>query len=179
MPHSQTTIREREALKKYSKGKRRGVEIGVYEGVTTCLIAEGLAQDGVLYSIDPFLGGRMGICWSKLIALAMIRREGLNGRVRLITQYSYEAVIDLPGQFDFIFFDGDHSLPGITRDWTDWSGRVLVGGVIALHDSQPTLSNPAVSGFGSVEYFENRIRHDERFEIIHQVDSLSVLRRRH
>ncbi len=177
-PHSQTTARERAALQRYSRQKRRGVEIGVYEGVTTCLIAEKLADDGVLYSVDPFLKGRLGVCWGKLIATVMVRRAGLQGRVRVVEMYSYEAANYLSGQFDFIFVDGDHSLSGIEKDWVDWSSRVSPGGVIALHDSQVTASNPGVAELGSVEFFESHIRHDGRFEIMEQVDSLSVLRRR-
>lgn len=178
VPQSQTTAGEREALQKYSRGKRRGVEIGVYEGVTTCLIAGELAGDGVLYSIDPFLKGRLGICWGKLIATTMIRRSGLRERVRLVEKYSYEAADCITGQFDFVFVDGDHSLQGISRDWADWSKRVSPGGVLALHDTHAVASNPDVAGLGSVEYFDSQIRHDGRFEIVEQVDSLSVLVRR-
>lgn len=178
VPQSQTTAGERAALQKYSRGKRRGVEIGVYEGVTTCLIAEELACDGILYSIDPFLRGRLGICWGKLIATAMIRRSGLRERVQLVEKYSQEAVNCITGQFDFIFVDGDHSLQGISRDWVDWSRRVSPGGVLALHDTQASASNPDVAGLGSVEYFDSQIRHDDRFDIVEQVDSLSVLVRR-
>ena len=54
--HSQTTDRERTVLREYSSGKRRGVEIGVHEGVTTCLIADAMSDDGTLYAIDPFDG---------------------------------------------------------------------------------------------------------------------------
>ena len=178
VPQSQTTAGERAALQWYSRGKRRGLEFGVYEGVTTCLIAEELASDGILYSIDPFLNGRLGICWGKLIATVMIRRSGLRERVQLVEKYSYEAVDCITGQFDFIFVDEDHSLQGIARDWVDWSKRVSPGGVIALHDSLAATSNPAVARLGSVEYFDSQIRHDDRFEIVEQVDSLSVLIRR-
>ena len=177
-PRSQTTARERAALQRYSRQKRRGVEIGVYEGVTTCLIAEELAADGVLYSIDPFLRGRLGICWSKLIATVMVRRAGLQRRVRVVEMYSYEAAKCLSGEFDFIFVDGDHSLSGIEKDWADWSGRVSLGGVIALHDTQAVASNSGAAELGSVEFFERHIRHDSRFEIMEKVDSLSVLHRR-
>ena len=177
--HSQTTDRERDVLRKYSKGRQRGVEIGVYEGVTTCLIAEELARGGLLYSIDPFIKGRMGVCWSKLIATSMIWRSGLRERVQLVRKYSHEAAKVLVGQFDFIFVDGDHSLAGIKRDWGDWSNRVVPDGIIALHDSQPIDRNPEAQRLESVEYFEKWIRYDDRFEILEKVDSLTVLRRKH
>jgi len=175
--HSQTTALERSVLKDHSDGKRRGVEIGVYEGVTTCLIAAGMAADGCLYSIDPFLKGRLGICWSKLIAKEMIRRSGMTPRVELIETHSHDAAKKIDGQFDFIFVDGDHSLEGITRDWQDWSGRVSPGGIIALHDTLPARE-PTSPNLGSVEFFDNTIVHDNRFQIVEQVDTLSVLRRR-
>lgn len=176
-PRSQTSESEREALRRHSDGKLRGVEIGVHEGVTTCLIAEKLAHGGVLYSIDPFLKGRLGICWSKLIATTAIRRAGLEDRVRLIETFSHDAAGYLLGQFDLVFVDGDHSLAGISRDWSDWAGRVEPGGVIALHDTRITDSNPMSTELGTVKFFDSRIKHDDRFEVVEQVDSLSILRR--
>jgi hypothetical protein len=48
---------------------------------------------------------------------------------------------------------------------------------VLLHDTQVPAHNPHVADLGSFQYFRDTISHDERFEIVEIVDSLSVLRR--
>jgi predicted O-methyltransferase YrrM len=177
-PQTQTTPNEQEALFRHAAGKKRLVEIGVFEGRNTRRLAEAMSPGGELFAIDPFLGGRVGICWGKWIArreLALIQKSR---RVRFVEQFSYEAVRSLPGNFDFVFIDGDHSLKGIERDWADWSPRIEPHGCMLLHDSIPPAHNPGVAQLGSCKFFAAEIQRDQRFEIIEQIDSLSVLRRR-
>ena len=97
--------------------------------------------------------------------------------MRFVTMLSWEACRSLAGTFDFVFVDGDHSLEGITRDWNDWAGRVDPGGTIALHDTRVPDHDPSIAELGSVSYFDSHIRHDPRFELVEQTDSLSVLQR--
>lgn len=176
--YSQTSMKERATLTRFAAAASRGVEIGVYEGVTACLIGGALATNqGILYAIDPFIPGRLGICWSQWIARTQIRREGLRNTIRLIRKYSYEACALIDGTFDFIFIDGDHSYEGISRDWNDWSGRVSKGGILALHDVLVPFYNPSVAGLGTRRFYDERVRIDRRFEIVEEVDSLSVLRK--
>jgi predicted O-methyltransferase YrrM len=94
--------------------------------------------------------------------------------VRRIRDLSHDAAKFLPTEFDFIFLDGDHSLAGIARDWNDWAPRVEAGGVFAQHDTRVPEHDPTVAGLGSYQYFESRIRVDPRFELLEQVDSLSL-----
>ena len=178
-PKTQTSAREREALRKYAAGRKRAVEIGVFEGVTTALIASAMKPggDARLFAVDPFFKGRLGKSWPELIARRQVRRSGAADVVTFVKELSNDACEKLDGEFDFIFIDGDHSLEGITRDWADWSGRIVEGGIIALHDTRVPDYNPAVSMLGSHRYFETHIRHDPRFELLEQVDSLSILRR--
>lgn len=175
---TQTTERERAALRNHSKDKERGVEIGVFEGVTTCVLASQMREEGVLFAVDPFVAGRAGVNWTKITARQQVKRHGLQHKVRFVERYSFEACEMISGDFDFIFIDGDHSLGGIERDWSDWSGRVVADGIVALHDTRVPSHNPGVASLGSYHYFEKVIKHDDRFELIEQVDSLSVLRRK-
>ena len=176
-PHTQTTTRERASLAKHVLGKRRIVEIGVYEGVTTRTLADTLGRDAVLYAVDPFGGGRVGICWNELIARRHAGGHLGLGKVIFVKAKSFEAARQLTGMFDFIFVDGDHSLEGITRDWHDWSPRVVEGGIVALHDTRPPAHDPSVADLGSCRYFASHIVADPRFALVEQVDSLSILRR--
>jgi predicted O-methyltransferase YrrM len=174
-PDTQTTQAERDCLAACATGKHRVVEIGVYEGVSTLVMATAMSPRGVLYAVDPFTPGRLGFCWSELVA----RKEALRSRrnIVFIKQLSQDAARIIGGDFDMIFIDADHSLAGIRQDWHDWSSRVVPDGIIALHDTRIPEHNPGVAAYGSYKYFEEQIRHDPRFALVRQVDSISILKR--
>jgi predicted O-methyltransferase YrrM len=178
-PHTQTSQRERETLARHAHGKKRAVEIGVYEGATTAVLARAIKSGGGgrLYAVDPFFAGRSGICWSEFIARSQVRRSGVTDVVDFVKHLSFDACRRIEGDFDFVFIDGDHSLEGVQRDWSDWSARIVPAGILALHDTQVPDYNPRVRELGSYRYFESHIRNDRRFSLVEQVDSLSVLRR--
>lgn len=177
-PQTQTTVAEREILTRYLKGAKRIVEIGVFEGFTTRVLAERADPDAVIYGIDPFFSGRLGLSWGKLIASRYNRRDLAVGRIRLVAKLSTEVAEDVPTPVDLVFIDGDHSLPGISADWAFWRTRVQPGGIIALHDTLVTPEKPPGYSLGSIDYFRDHICHDEDFEIVAQQDSLSVMRKR-
>lgn len=174
---TQTTQAERQCLSRYATGKTRMVEIGVFEGVGTRVLAAAIVPGGDLYAIDPFVAGRLGINWGKPIALSEIRKANSRGRVTLVEAFSWEAAKLLDGSFDLIFIDGDHSLDGIKRDWEDWSGRVQPNGIIALHDTRVPAHDPYIETLGSRIYFDSHIKHDPRFILCEQTDSLSIMKR--
>jgi predicted O-methyltransferase YrrM len=174
---TQLSVAERECLKKYAANKTRVVEIGVFEGVGTHLLATSVAKGGHLYAIDPFLTGRLGVNWSKLIARSEIRKASSHGTVDLVRAFSWEAAKRLVGTFDLIFIDGDHSLEGIKQDWADWSDRVKPDGIVALHDTRVPAHNPHVAQLGSYLFFESHIKADPRFVLCEQIDSLSIMKR--
>ena len=173
-----TSEEERAMLRRYAEGRTRAVEIGVYEGVNTRNIAEVMDPKGVVYGVDPFPKGRLGLCWGELIAATNLRRGGVRDRVTFVRALSWDAASMVEGEFDLLYVDGDHTLDAMQRDWSDWSGRVLKDGIVALHDTRVSEFRLKVESYGSYQYFESDIRHDERFELLEQVDSLSVLRRR-
>jgi predicted O-methyltransferase YrrM len=176
---TQTSEAERSTLIKYCKQALVAVEIGVFEGVNTVLIATHMPDKGVLYGIDPFFKGRFGICYSKLITLRSLKASRQVHKICLIEKLSFDAVDDVPDEVDFIFIDGDHSLEGIKRDWNDWSGKIRTGGIIALHDTAVPVFDPSRSALGSVQYFSEVIKYDQRFEVIEQTDSLHILQRKY
>jgi predicted O-methyltransferase YrrM len=178
LPQTQTTLAERELLASVLPGAKRVVEIGVFEGFTTRVLAERADADTVVYGIDPFLTGRLGISWGGRIACHYNRRYLASGKIRFIAKFSAEVDGEVPTPVDLVFIDGDHSLPGISADWACWSERVSPGGIIALHDTLLTSGRPEGYTLGSIAYFRDYIRHDPRFDIVRQQDSLSVLRKR-
>ena len=176
-PDTQTSAGERDALKKYASGAKTAIEIGVYEGVNTVVISQVLDKTGKTYGIDPFFRGRLGICYHKLIARLHLKRNGVLQKAQLIEKLSYEAVDEVPGLADFIFVDGDHSYEGIQKDWKVFPDKLKKGGIMALHD---TSIIPDDRGWvqDSVRYYNDVIRHDDRFEWLETVDRMNVLRKK-
>ena len=177
IPDSQTTKAEQEAIAKYAKSANSAVEIGVYEGVNTVIIANQLAVSGKLFAIDPFFKGKLGICYHEQIAKHQVNKNSLTTKVQFISKLSFDAYNDVPNELDFIFIDGDHSLEGIKKDWELFSIKVKKGGLIALHDTSIPSHNSSVANLGSYIYFQSSIKYDQRFETIATVDSLNILKR--
>ncbi len=176
---TQTTADERDAIARHAAGKRCLVEIGVWHGVTTCRIRAAMASDGVVYAVDPYPIGRLRFSFQLRIAHAEVARIP-NGRVEWIRKTGEFAARDLSpkldGEVDFVFIDGDHSWEGLKGDWEGWSPLVKPGGIISLHDSISTRLRP-IHEAGSVRYTQDMIRRDPRFQVIEEVDSLTILHR--
>ncbi len=176
-PETQTTVNERAAIKKYAADVMLAVEIGVFEGVNTTTIAEAIHPQGKLFGIDPFFKGRLGICYHEIIARQLISKAKLQQKVKILPVFSYDALNKVPGDIDFIFIDGDHSYEGFARDWNDWSSKIKINGIIALHDTAQPAHDVTVKELGSYRYFNEQVATDKRFEIIETIDSLNVLKK--
>jgi predicted O-methyltransferase YrrM len=177
---TQTSARERACLAKHAAGKQRLVEIGVWHGVTTRVLRSVMDPSATLYAVDPYPAGRLGFSFQYLIAhreVGVVR----NGRVVWVRTTGEEAARRHQAQglppVDFIFIDGDHTYEGLRADWTGWSPQVAPGGVVALHDSRDTKDSPR-PGAGSVRYTSETILKEPAFEVIDELESLTVLRRR-
>jgi predicted O-methyltransferase YrrM len=171
---TQTTETERHCLEKHASGRKIVVEIGVFQGVTTSVLRRAMAADGVIYAIDPFRTGRLGISFLQRIAHGEVGRVS-NGTVEWIRALGCDAVNDprVAGvPVDFVFVDGDHTWEAVEGDWNAWSGKVVPGGIIAVHDSRESEGAP------SELYAQQVIVHDPRFVVVDTVGRLTVLQRR-
>lgn len=175
--YTQTTAIEQQTLAKYVKPYKTIVEIGVFEGVNTVLLANNIAADARVYGIDPFFKGKMGICWQKQIALSNIKKNKVEPKVILIEELSDTAYQKVPTPPDFIFIDGDHSLKGIQTDWKIYGDLVVPGGIVALHDTSSPPHLPRKQGMPSVKYFQDVIQHDKRFKLLESIDSLNIMQK--
>ena len=173
---TQTSVAERALLARYAAKSSRLLEIGVFEGRTTAEIARAMPSSAKIYGVDPFFTGRLGICWTRIIARREVRKHA--AQVQFVEMLSGDAARAIDGDFDFIFFDGDHSLEGITTDWASWASRCRPGGIMAFHDVLVSDRSPHVAGFGSHHFFNDVILKSPDFEMIDSVDSLAVIRRR-
>jgi predicted O-methyltransferase YrrM len=136
--------------------------------------------DAVLFAIDPYQVGRLGVSFHRRIArreVSQVRR----GRVDWLRMTGADAARYLAenrlGLVEFVFIDGDHSYDGLRADWQGWAPLVTPGGVVALHDSRSSATR-AIDDAGSARYTRDVIQYDSRFELIDHVDTLSVFRRR-
>jgi predicted O-methyltransferase YrrM len=176
---TQTTARERAALAAHAAGCANVVEIGVWHGVTTSVLRSAMAADGRLWAVDPFPPGRLGFSLQKPIARSEVRRSR-NGEVRWIRTTGEDAAViyrqESDRAVDVIFIDGDHSYEGLVRDWRAWSPLVARGGVVCLHDSRSTPERP-IEDAGSVRATSDVVRKDPAFELVDEVDSLTIVRR--
>jgi hypothetical protein len=95
---SQTTVAEREALTRHGAGRRCVAEIGVFEGLTSGLLARAMSAGGILYCIDPFFPGRLGICWGKIIARREIASVRPGPRIVYVEKLSQEVLGSSPSR---------------------------------------------------------------------------------
>jgi predicted O-methyltransferase YrrM len=122
------------------------LEIGCYEGKSTCWMLENMLSDnGSIICIDPFLGVDNGQADREL------RNELLEGRfnhnvnlskkstqtINVIPTGSYTALANLitvGAQFDFIYVDGDHTGEGAMTDACMAWGLLRHGGIMLFDD---------------------------------------------
>jgi len=139
-------------------GFRMGAEIGVRLG----LFSEKLAAGGQLvYAIDPWLDYEdyresHTMKMEQFYKEAKQRLSGLT--CKIIRKKSMEALEDFEdGSLDWVYIDGNHSLPYVVQDLFYWSKKERSGGIISGDDyriiksKDPYRCNvvPAVEAFVS------------------------------
>ena len=104
---------------------RRVLEIGTYTGYASIAMAMGMAEDGVLHTID--VNDEL-----EDFALDYVRRAGLEKRVVLHVGDALEIIPRLDETIDLVFIDADK------REYSDYYrlvfDKVRVGGVIVADD---------------------------------------------
>lgn len=176
---TQTSGRERASLARHVAGKKRVVEIGVWHGVTTKVLRNRMAPDGILLGVDPYPKGRFGFSVQRVIARRELARV-TNGamewqRLTGVEAARLYAASDGP-PLDFIFIDGDHSYEGLRGDWEAWSPLVAPQGIVALHDSCSSAERN-IEDAGSVIFTRETIVSDLRFRLVETVDTLTIMSR--
>jgi predicted O-methyltransferase YrrM len=130
-------------LRAVARGRRRVVEIGVYEGSSAVVLCEVLDAGAELHLIDPFgqQGSALPAGWGategaskRVVARAKRRADG--PRVTWHVDYSAAVAARWSEPVDLVFIDGDHSEEGARADWDGWNGFVAPGGVVLFHDAR-------------------------------------------
>jgi MMP 1-O-methyltransferase len=130
-------------LRSVAAGRRRVVEIGVYEGSSAVVLCEVLEPGAELHLIDPFghHGWALPAGWGategasrRVVARAARRHAG--PRVSWHVDYSATVAATWRQEVDLVFVDGDHSETGVRADWDAWHGFVAPGGAVVFHDAR-------------------------------------------
>jgi hypothetical protein len=126
-----------------ARGRRRVVEIGVYEGSSAAVLCEVLGPGAELHLVDPFgeHGWALPAGWGategasrRVVERARRRHDG--PQVTWHVDYSAAVAARWSGPVDLVFIDGDHSEAGVRADWDGWHGFVEPGGAVLFHDAR-------------------------------------------
>jgi predicted O-methyltransferase YrrM len=144
-PRTMHSADDAAVLRATAAGRRRVVEIGVYEGSSAVVLCEVLGADAELHLVDPFgqHGWALPAGWGategasrRVVARAQRRSAGPS--VVWHVDYSAAVAAHWEGLVDLVFIDGDHSEAGVRADWDEWHGFVEVGGAVVFHDARLT-----------------------------------------
>ena len=141
-----------EAIGRHMGPVPRILEIGVYQGRSTCWILEHmLAPDGVLVSVDPFIEDEIDAFTAQAVDQSphwnSQRRDlwrantgevlGPAQTLDLRVGRSYRVLADLIQEqqvFDFVYLDGNHAAATVLADAVMAFGMVKPGGIMLFDD---------------------------------------------
>lgn len=142
------------------------VEIGVYRGVTTSILAAHTTRDYV--AVDPYIGyGGAQSDFEK-----MQQRVGCLPHVRHLRMTSGEAAASREvKKVSMVFIDAVHDYANVSFDGFAWGGKLVKGGLLAFHDTDNI-------GFAGVQRAVWELLHESgKYTLFAHVDGLVVLQR--
>ena len=142
-PRTMHSAGEAALLTRLAGGRRRVVEIGVFEGSSAIVLCDVLEPGAALHLVDPFgpqpSALREGAAATEWATRRVVERAARRSSGPVLHWHvDYSAVVaerwSLP--VDLVFIDGDHSELGVTKDWELWHGFVVEGGTVLFHDAR-------------------------------------------
>ena len=157
-----------------ASGAREALEIGALGGVSGICIARGLAEGGMLTSLElkPEYAA---------IARAHLEAAGLGDRVQFMIGDALQSLEKLAGEgrrFDFFFIDADK---GRYPDYLEWAIRLARPGAVITADNtllRGRVDDPAAQGpsVAAMRAFNDRLTSDPRLiaTVLPGYDGLAV-----
>lgn len=151
------------------------VEIGSFLGAGAILLAgpRSIRGSGIVYCVDPFDG--TGDSFSvphyqrilEDIGIGSLREHfekniydaGLEAWVRIQQGRAKEVARTWTKPIDLLYLDGDQSRIGVRETYDSWVEFLKVGGIIAVHNSQPGDHPPDHNGHCCIVQEEIRPPH--------------------
>lgn len=153
---------------------RRILEIGTFTGYATLCLAEGLAKDGLLYTLDinVELEDRVRDYFSE---------SPYNSKINYILGDATNTIKTLDEVFDLVFIDADKKNNGTYYDLI--FDRVRSGGIIIVDNvlwSGKVLSHQQDKDTRNISTFNDKIAADRRVEklILPVRDGLFIIRKK-
>jgi caffeoyl-CoA O-methyltransferase len=152
----------------------RILEIGTFTGYATLCLAEGLAQEGVLYTLD------INEELEDMVRDNFAASE-YNARIKYIIGDATESLSSLDETFDLVFIDADKKNNGTYYDLV--IDRVRPGGIIIVDNvlwSGKILNNAQDKDTKNISAFNNKVAVDNRVEklILPVRDGLFIIRKK-
>lgn len=168
------------------------LEIGSYCGKSTIYLGLACqALQSTLYAVDHHAGseehqpgemfhdpGLFDSDSARMDSFKTFRRNinaaGLSDTVVPLVAPSSLVARDWRTPLGMVFIDGGHSLDAALEDYRGWSGHLVRGGILAIHDLFP---NPAEGGQAPYTIYQLALA-SGLFEPLRQVCTLGLLQRR-
>lgn len=153
---------------------KRILEIGTFTGYAAICMAEGLTDDGILYTLD--INEELEEMVRKNFA-----DSAHNNKIRYILGDANETLHTLDETFDLVFIDADKKNNGTYYDMV--FDRVRKGGLIIVDNvlwSGKVLGNHQDKDTKNISNFNDKIAADERIEklILPVRDGLFIIRKK-
>lgn len=153
---------------------KRILEIGTFTGYATLCLAEGLADDGILFTLDinVELEDRVRGYFSE---------SPFNSKIKYILGDATHTVNDLDECFDLVFIDADKKNNGTYYDLV--FDRVRPGGIIIVDNvlwSGKVLTQQQDKDTKNISTFNDKVAADDRVEklILPVRDGLFIIRKK-
>ncbi|WP_372680764.1 class I SAM-dependent methyltransferase [Desulfosarcina sp.] len=176
------------------KASRLGpcLEIGSYCGKSAVYLGSACRETGAtLFSIDHHRGSeeqQPGEAYFDpalfdfkafhMDTLPLFRRTlalaGLEGSVVPLVSRSHVVARNWATPLSLVFIDGGHSFESARTDYDCWSGHILSGGYLLIHD---IFENPEEGGQAPWEVYKLAVA-SGRFDELPRINTLGVLKRR-
>lgn len=136
---------------------RRAVEIGTFTGFSALSIAEGMADDGVLWTLD--INEETGA-----IAQAHFDAVPWGGRIRRVIGPATESLPLIEGPLDLVFIDADKE--GYVAYWDALVPKMRAGGVIVADNTlwSGRVLDPERPSDEAIVRFNAHVAADDRVE---------------
>ena len=178
-PRTMHSPGEAALLADLARGRRRVVEIGVFEGSSAIVLCDVLDAGAELHLVDPFghqpsalREGWAATEWATKRVVQRAARRSSGPQVRWHVDLSANVARRWTLPVDLVFIDGDHSEFGVTADWDLWHRFVVEGGTVVFHDARE--SQPGGGGLPGPTAVVDRLFRGPRalpdWEIAHEVD---------
>ena len=167
------------------------LEIGSYCGKSTVYLGAACQRaGGVLFAVDHHRGseehqrgeeyhdpalydGSAGLMDSFREFRTTMRRAGLEDTVVPVVAPTRVAARGWRTPLALVFIDGGHSLEAAMTDYRSWSGHLVPGGLLAIHDIFP---DPADGGQAPYTIYRLALA-SGLYEELPRVETLGLLRR--